>query len=96
MAESVPARPLREFSEVHDRRAKMERLRAEGIDPFPRAFAGTTEIASVQLAHDPAALGAGEHREHRYRVAGRLIARRGHGRTTFLEIRERSASIAIG
>jgi lysyl-tRNA synthetase class 2 len=89
------ALPLREFSEVRDRRAKMERLRAEGIDPFPRAFAGTTEIASIQLAHDPAALGAGEHEGHRYRVAGRLIARRGHGRTTFLELRERSASIQL-
>ncbi|HYV15052.1 MAG TPA: lysine--tRNA ligase [Conexibacter sp.] len=95
MAESVPARPVREFSEVQDRRAKMERFRAEGIDPYPRAFEGMTEIAAVQLAHNPAALEPGEHPAWSYRVAGRLIARRGHGKTTFLELRERSGSMQL-
>jgi hypothetical protein len=32
---------------VDDRRAKLERLRAEGVDPFPHRFEGVVPIASV-------------------------------------------------
>ena len=34
------------------RRAKLERLRADGIDPFPHAFSGVESLASVASAHD--------------------------------------------
>ena len=29
------------------RRAKLERLRAEGIDPFPHSYAGVTPISAI-------------------------------------------------
>jgi lysyl-tRNA synthetase, class II len=76
-----------------ERRAKAERLRAEGIDPFPRAFPGRTSIAEIQAAHDPAELGEGEHPEHGYRIAGRVTGQRGHGRTLFLDVRDVSGAI---
>jgi lysyl-tRNA synthetase, class II len=81
--------------EIDERRAKMERLRAEGVDPFPPVtlWNSRTRIAEVLAAHDPGALEAGEHPQLEYEIAGRLISRRGHGKTAFLDIRDLSGSI---
>jgi lysyl-tRNA synthetase, class II len=80
----------------HERLAKAERLRAEGIEPFPHIPAeARTWIADVLAAHDPAELGAGEHRQWTYRLAGRLISRRGHGKTTFLDLRDGTGEIQL-
>jgi lysyl-tRNA synthetase class 2 len=76
-----------------ERLAKVERLRAEGVDPYPRSFPGRTEIAAIHAAHDPERLGAGEHRDFSYRVAGRLTGQRGHGKTTFFDVRDLSGTI---
>jgi lysyl-tRNA synthetase, class II len=83
--------------EIDERRAKMERLKAEGIDPYPPVslWATRTRIADVLAAHDPAELGEGEHPELRYHVAGRVISRRGHPKTSFLDLRDLSGSIQI-
>ena len=61
--------------EFDERRAKMERLRAEGIDPYPPVtlWGTRTRIADVLAAHDPAQLDAGEHPELAYEIAGRLV-----------------------
>jgi len=50
------------------RRAKLERLRADGIEPFPYAYPGVTPASAVHAAH--ADLPAGEDTDARYRVAG--------------------------
>jgi lysyl-tRNA synthetase class 2 len=93
LAEQVPADGA---VEIDERRAKMERLRAEGIDPYPPvSMPDRTLIAAVKAAHDPAALEQGEHPELRYHVAGRLISRRGHGKTSFLDLRDLSGQIQI-
>jgi lysyl-tRNA synthetase, class II len=76
-----------------DRRAKLERLRAAGIEPYPHSFAGAGSIASVHSAHD--GLEAGEETEAAYRLAGRLAARRGHGRAAFLDLVDRSGRIQL-
>src|ERR1700704_4543994 len=82
--------------EFDERRAKMERLRADGIDPYPPvSLPHRPLIKDVLAAHDAAELDAGEHRELRYHVAGRLISRRGHGKTSFLDLRDLSSSIQI-
>src|SRR4030081_2425657 len=83
--------------EFDERRAKMERLRAEGIDPYPPVslWNTRTRIADVLDAHDPAALEPGEPLDIRYTVAGRLISRRGHGKTAFLDLRDLSGSIQV-
>jgi lysyl-tRNA synthetase class 2 len=76
-----------------ERRAKAERLRAEGIDPFPRSFPDRTRIAEILALHDPEALGPGEHREWSYRIAGRVTGERVHGKTTFFDVRDISGTI---
>src|SRR6202035_1782315 len=81
--------------EFDERRAKMERLRAEGIDPYPPVslWDTRTRIAEVIAAHDPKQLDAGDHPDLRYQIAGRLISRRVHGKTAFLDVRDLSGSI---
>ncbi|MCW3019210.1 MAG: lysyl-tRNA synthetase [Solirubrobacterales bacterium] len=81
--------------EFDARRAKMERLRSEGIEPYPPVslWNTRTRIADVLAAHDAGELEHGEHPELRYEIAGRLISRRGHGKTAFLDIRDLSGSI---
>lgn len=76
------------------RREKLERLRAEGIDPYPRTgFPDRTKIAEIQGAHDPAELGEGEHPRFSYRIAGRLVGQRGHGKTAFFDVRDLTGTI---
>jgi lysyl-tRNA synthetase, class II len=75
------------------RREKLERLRADGIDPFPHAFPGVVPVAAVHAAH--ASLPAGEDSDRRYRVAGRIHARRGQGKMAFLDLDDRSGRIQL-
>ena len=76
-----------------DRRAKLDRLRAEGVDPFPHDFDGVSPIATVHAAHD--GLEAGEETDATYRLAGRLAARRGHGKAAFLDLVDRSGRLQL-
>src|SRR5919109_2768615 len=76
-----------------ERREKLNRLREGGVDPFPHSFEGRMEIGEVRARHED--LDAGEETEDRYRVAGRLMARRGHGKAAFLDIRDRSGQIQL-
>jgi lysyl-tRNA synthetase class 2 len=74
----------------------MERLRGQGVEPYPHiSLQGRTLARTIALAHDPAQLDHGEHESLRYTVAGRLLSRRGHGAKTFLDLRDRSGSIQL-
>jgi lysyl-tRNA synthetase class 2 len=83
--------------EFDERRAKLERLRAEGVDPYPpiSLYDERELIADVLAAHDPAKLEPGEHPELPHHIAGRLIARREHGKTAFLDVRDLSGTIQV-
>jgi lysyl-tRNA synthetase, class II len=76
-----------------ERRAKLERLREGGIEPFPHAFPDRTEIAAVREAHE--GIEPGVETSERYRIAGRLIARRGHGKASFLDLRDGTGQIQV-
>jgi lysyl-tRNA synthetase class 2 len=76
-----------------DRRTKLERLRSEGVDPFPHQFEGVVPIERIHAAHD--GLEPGEETGQSYRVAGRLSARRGHGGAAFLDVVDRSGRIQL-
>lgn len=80
-----------------ERRAKMERLRNEGVEPYPHVRTGVarTWIADLLAAHDPSTMKAGAHPGLSYRVCGRLIARRGHAKTTFFDVRDQSGAMQI-
>ena len=76
-----------------ERRAKLERLRGAGIDPFPHTYPGRVEIAAVRTAHG--GLRPGEETEASYRIAGRIAARRGHGKAAFLDLADGSGQIQL-
>jgi len=83
-----------ELSDVlRDRREKLQRIRDEGIDPFPHEFSQREEIAEVRAAHE--GLAPGIETESRHRVAGRLTARRGHGKACFFDLRDGSGQIQL-
>jgi hypothetical protein len=100
-AEQLPAPTEREALAIDERRAKAAALRERGEDPYPHDYPGRTLVADLQAAQDPRALGAGERPNLGYRIAGRAIARRGHGKTLFMDLRDvrdssRSRSTACG
>ena len=83
-----------ELSDVlRDRREKLDRIREAGIDPFPHEFAEREEIAAVRAAHE--GLAPGVETDSRHRVAGRIVARRGHGKAAFLDLRDGSGQIQL-
>jgi lysyl-tRNA synthetase class 2 len=78
---------------IAERRAKLERLREQGVEPFPHTFEGRTEIAEVRAAHE--ALAAGEETDSDYRVAGRIAARREMGKASFLDLRDGTGKLQL-
>ena len=81
------------FLGVDDRRAKLERLREQGIDPFPHEFDGVVPISEVHAAHH--GLEAGEETASAYRIAGRMTGRRGHGGAAFIDVVDRSGKLQV-
>jgi lysyl-tRNA synthetase, class II len=75
------------------RRARVARLREEGVNPYPHSFLPRDHAADIQAAHDPKALEEGEHEGYRYRVMGRVTGKRGHGKVVFFDIRDVSGTI---
>jgi lysyl-tRNA synthetase class 2 len=75
------------------RRAKLERLRAEGVEPFPHEFEGVVPVGRVRAENE--GLADGEESDRSYRVAGRLFARRGQGRMAFLDLTDRSGRLQL-
>ena len=75
------------------RRDKLDRLRAEGIDPYPAGFARTATIAEVRAAHLelPPDVATGD----RVGVVGRVVLSRNSGKLCFATIRDGSGEIQV-
>jgi lysyl-tRNA synthetase class 2 len=78
---------------IEERRAKLAELRDAGVDPFPPAFRDRTAVADVLESY--AQLNDGDESEDTLRVAGRLTARRGHGKAAFLDLTDRTGRIQL-
>src|SRR6185437_8245290 len=59
----------------------------------PHEFSGREEIGEVRAEHE--GLAAGAETESRHRVAGRIAARRGHGKNAFIDLRDGSGQIQL-
>ena len=75
---------------MDDRRAKLERLREQGIDPFPHQFEGVVPTSSVVDDLEP-----GQETDRAYRVAGRMVARRDQGGAAFIDLVDREGKIQL-
>jgi lysyl-tRNA synthetase class 2 len=75
------------------RREKLDRLRADGIDPYPPSYPGVVPTSKVRDENQ--GLEDGAETENAYRVAGRLTQRRGQGKMAFLDLVDRSGRIQL-
>jgi lysyl-tRNA synthetase, class II len=78
---------------VAGRRAKVDQLRAAGVDPYPVRFAPTHTVAEVVAAHP--SLAPGEETGVEVTVAGRVVAKREMGKLRFLVLQEDGASLQL-
>ena len=79
--------------QTDERRRKLARLRERGEVAFPTRFDNRDEIATLHERFD--ALEAGAEAPGTYRVAGRLMSRRGHGKLAFLTIKDGSGHLQL-
>jgi lysyl-tRNA synthetase class 2 len=78
-----------------DRLAKLERLRALGVDPYPARGVAATPIAEL-LAEAGSADAPGPASGRRVTVAGRLLSLRDFGSLVFAPLDDRSGRLQIG
>ncbi len=86
--------PDREEVLIEQRRSKLQKLRAAGIDPYPPRYRRThtaKEAAAIFDAFQTA--GGTGHTTEEVSVAGRITALRGMGKATFLDVRDGSGKI---
>jgi lysyl-tRNA synthetase, class II len=75
-----------------ERRAKLAAWRATGR-AYPTSYQPRTEIGPLREANE--GLSAGEDTGDPHRIAGRVVARRGHGKLTFLVIKDASGDLQL-
>ena len=76
-----------------DRLAKLDAARSRGVDPYPTDFPQRVSIAVLRERFGE--LEAGTDSGQRLRVAGRVMARRGHGKALFLDLVDASGRIQL-
>lgn len=74
---------------TQQRAAKVQQLRQRGINPYPNRYARThtAQEAKAVVEQDKVALDAV------YSIAGRIVARRGMGKATFIDLQDGSGRI---
>ena len=77
-----------------ERREKLDRWRAQGVDPYPVGIEVTTSLEGV-VREFADQLEPAEESTHRVAVAGRLVMRRGHGKLVFLVLREADTDLQV-
>jgi len=76
--------------EMRDRREKLERLRAAGIDPYSRGFRPTHSTAEAR-----ALLGEGDRTTESVALAGRMMVKRLHGGSAFADLQDGADRIQL-
>ncbi len=75
------------------RRAKLDALRAAGVEPFVNGFEVTARAA--QLAERYSDLADGAETDDVVTIAGRLVARRDQGKLAFLVLRDATGEVQL-
>src|SRR5687768_5815986 len=82
------------LEEIEQQRlAKVEALRAAGVDPYPVRFERTHTAAEIHAKHRGLDAGAGS--GERASVAGRLMLRRRQGKLSFAVLRDGTGEIQL-
>jgi lysyl-tRNA synthetase class 2 len=95
----MPEEGFREREVLKSRRETLERLRAEGIEPFAlnlESALGAREPDRIDAIREEfGGLGPGENRDDVRTVAGRVVLRRDMGKLKFLVVRDRSGDLQL-
>ncbi|HEY6678424.1 MAG TPA: lysine--tRNA ligase [Actinomycetota bacterium] len=90
---------FREREVLKARRETMERLRAEGIEPFALSLESALGVREPDridaIREEFGGLGPGENRDDVRTVAGRVVLRRDMGKLKFLVVRDRSGDLQL-
>src|SRR5258708_3494902 len=76
--------------EMVDRREKLERLRAAGVDPYTRGFKPTRSTAEAR-----ALLGDGDRTAEEVALAGRMMVKRLHGGSAFADLQDGAGRLQL-
>ena len=88
--------PDREESLLGSRQVKLERLRQQGIDPYPPRLKRTCDTASaIALFEAVESDGQDEATAKNLAVAGRIVSVRNMGRAAFLDLRDSSGTLQV-
>ncbi|MER7009180.1 bifunctional lysylphosphatidylglycerol synthetase/lysine--tRNA ligase LysX [Dactylosporangium sp. NPDC000555] len=79
--------------QVRIRMAKLDALRAAGVEPYPPGFGRTHSLAEVRVAH--AGLAPDRRSGERVSVAGRVIRLRDHGSLCFATLRDWTGDLQV-
>jgi lysyl-tRNA synthetase class 2 len=94
VAESMPTPESEQLPEqVRVRLAKLDAMRAAGVDPYPVGFARTHECATVRTDH--AELAPDTMTADRVAVAGRVVLMRDHGGLCFATLRDWTGDLQV-
>src|SRR5512145_673045 len=77
------------------RRAKMEELRRQGVNPFANDFPVSHTTADVVVAHGDHDAADLENCAPRYVLAGRIMARRDFGKAAFIQVQDRKGRLQV-
>ncbi|MFO0838957.1 MAG: lysine--tRNA ligase [Phycisphaerae bacterium] len=83
--------------QITDRRAKLEKIRALGLDPYGERFEGVIKNADVRRRIDELGIQPGQTSEtETVRVAGRMVLFRDMGKLNFATLRDWTADLQLG
>jgi lysyl-tRNA synthetase class 2 len=80
---------------IANRRAKLKALRDMGKEPFPRRYRVEQSISVLRDAYEAATAEDLEADPPKVRIAGRLLAVRGHGKVSFADLSDGNAQIQL-
>lgn len=80
---------------LRQRQDKATQLEAEGLELFPNDFRKDTDIISILERFQKTPAEELEQSEHRYAVAGRIMAIRSFGKATFLHLQDHSGRLQV-
>lgn len=84
---------------LRNRREKLDRIVDEGGQPFAYTFERTHDSAAAralfEAAEDAQTLDEGGHADPAVRVAGRIVAWRGHGRSAFAHVEDGTGRVQL-
>jgi lysyl-tRNA synthetase class 2 len=93
-----PDQQIGEQKLIGDRLAKIAQLRSQGIDPYPPRFDRTHTTAEAVMLFEELEASSTEEEHPKtatLRVAGRIMARRGQGKASFIDLKDGHGSVQI-